>query len=74
MSIANRFKSKIRHVNNHILINIQDRKYQKLKGQVKRFIQKNKKLDHSMILNNMNIDYDTLMRIIAELKSDGDLI
>jgi predicted transcriptional regulator len=56
------------------LINIQDRKYQKLKGQVKRFIQKKKKIDNSMILNNMNIDYDTLMRIIAELKSDGDLI
>ncbi|MDW0165162.1 MAG: hypothetical protein QOA14_04375 [Nitrososphaeraceae archaeon] len=56
------------------MINIRDRKYQKLKGQVKRFIQKNKKIDHSMILNNMNIDYDTLMRIIAELKSDGDLI
>jgi len=60
--------------NNHKLINIQDRKYQKLKGQVKRFIQKNKKLDHSMILNSMNIDYDTLMRIIGELKNDGDLI
>ena len=60
--------------NNHKLNNIQDRKYQKLKGQVKRFIQKNKKLDHSMILNSMNIDYDTLMRIMAELKSDGDLI
>ncbi|CAN5595118.1 hypothetical protein BH18THE1_BH18THE1_03930 [soil metagenome] len=56
------------------MINIQDRKYQKLKGQVKRLIQKSKKLDHSMILNNMNIDYDTLMRIIADLKSDGDLI
>jgi len=60
--------------NNHKLINIQDRKYQKLKGQVKRFIQKNKKLDHSMILNSMNIDYDTLMQIIGELKNDGDLI
>jgi predicted transcriptional regulator len=56
------------------LINIQDRKYQKLKGQVKCFIQKNKKVDHTMILNNMDIDYDTLMRIIAELKSDGNLI
>ena len=56
------------------MINIQNRKYQKLKGQVKRFIQKNKKLDQAMILNNMDIDYDTLMRIIAELKSDGNLI
>lgn len=60
--------------NNRKLNNIQDRKYQKLKGRVKRFIQKNKKLDHSMILNNMDINYDTLMRIIAELKSEGNLI
>jgi len=74
MSLANKIQIKNPICNNHKLINIQNRKCQKLKGQVKRFIQKNKKIDHSMILNNMNIDYDTLMRIIAELKSDGDLI
>ena len=72
MSLAIRFNSN--PICNGKLNNIQDRKYQKLKGQVKRFIQKNKKLDHTMILNNMDIDYDTLMRIIAELKSDGNLI
>lgn len=42
------------------LINTQDRKYQKIKTEVKRFIQKNKneKIDHSTILNNLNVDYD----------------
>jgi len=55
------------------LINTQDRKYQKIKGQVKRFIQKNKKIDHSTILNEINIDYDTLMQILRELKSEGHL-
>jgi len=55
------------------LINTQDRKYQKIKGQVKRFIQKNKKIDHSTILNEINIDYDTLMQILRELKAEGHL-
>lgn len=57
------------------MINTQDRKYQKIKAEVKRFIQKNKneKIDHSIILNNLNIDYDTLMRILSELKRTGSL-
>jgi predicted transcriptional regulator len=57
------------------LINTQDRKYQKTKAEVKRFIRKNKneKIDHSTILNNLNIDYDTLMRILSELKRTGSL-
>jgi hypothetical protein len=57
------------------LINTQDRKYQKIKAEVKRFIQKNKKekIDHSTILNNLNIDYDTLMRILSELKKTGNI-
>lgn len=57
------------------LINTQDRKYQKIKTEVKRFIQKNKneKIDHSTILNNLNIDYDTLMRILSELRRTGNL-
>ena len=48
-------------------------KYQKIKGEVKRFIRKNKKIDHLTILNNLKIDYDTLMRILDELKSKGNL-
>jgi hypothetical protein len=55
------------------LINTQDRKYQKIKGEVKRFIQKHKKIDHSIILNETNIDYDTLMQILRELKSERHL-
>ena len=57
------------------LINTQDRKYQKIKTEVKRFIQKNKneEIDHSTILNNLNIDYDTLMRILSELRRTGNL-
>lgn len=46
-----------------------------MKAEVKRFIQKNKneKIDHSTILNNLNIDYDTLMRILSELRRTGNL-
>jgi biopolymer transport protein ExbD len=55
------------------LINTQDRKYQKIKEEVKRFIQKNKKIDHSITLNEMNVDYDTLMQILRELKNKGHL-
>lgn len=55
------------------MINTQDRKYQKIKEDVKKFIQKNKKIDHSRILNEMNVDYDTLMQILRELKNKGQL-
>ncbi|HEX5920700.1 MAG TPA: hypothetical protein VFY55_02870 [Nitrososphaeraceae archaeon] len=57
----------------HKLINTQDRKYQKIIGEVKRFIRKNKKIDHLTILNSLKIDYDTLMRVLNELKSKGNL-
>ncbi|MFN2434845.1 MAG: hypothetical protein ABR515_05675 [Nitrososphaeraceae archaeon] len=55
------------------MIDTQDRKYQKIKGEVKKFIRKNKKVDHLTILNNLKIDYDTLIRILDELKSKGNL-
>lgn len=58
---------------NYKLIYTQDREYQKIKGEVKRFIRKNKKIDHLTILNNLKIDYDTLMRVLDELKSKGNL-
>jgi hypothetical protein len=48
-----------------------DRHYQKKKILVEKFIKKNKKTDHSIILNEINIDYDTLMKIMTELKRDG---
>ena len=48
-----------------------DRNYQKKKILVEKFIKKNKKTDHSVILNEVNIDYDTLMLIILDLKREG---
>lgn len=50
---------------------MQDRKYQKKKTMIEKFIKKSGKIEHSFILNNVDIDYDTLMKILAELRSDG---
>jgi len=30
-------------------------------------------VDHSFVLNEVNIDYDTLMKIISELRREGRL-
>jgi predicted transcriptional regulator len=48
-----------------------DRKYQRKKHTVEKFIKKFGKVDHSFILNNVNIDYDTLMRILSDLRNEG---
>jgi len=48
-----------------------DRKYQRKKHAVEKFIKKFGKVDHSLILNNVNIDYDTLMRILSDLRNEG---
>lgn len=48
-----------------------DRAYLKKKQMVERFIKKHAKVDHARILNEVNVDYDTLMRILAELKTEG---
>ncbi|MGZ5471052.1 MAG: hypothetical protein ACXW0J_00300 [Nitrososphaeraceae archaeon] len=48
-----------------------DRNYQKKKILVEKFIKKSKKTDHSVILNEVNIDYDTLMLIISDLRREG---
>lgn len=52
---------------------MQDRKYQKKKVLVEKFIKKSGKIDHSIILNNIDIDYDTLMRILSELHNEGKI-
>jgi predicted transcriptional regulator len=52
---------------------IQDRIYEKKKQTVERFIRKHGKVDHSIILNEVNIDYDTLMKVISELRREGRL-
>lgn len=50
---------------------MQDREYQKKKATVAKFIKKFDKIDHSVILNNVDVDYDTLMRILTDLRSEG---
>ena len=50
---------------------MQDRKYHKKKTTVEKFIKKSGKIDHSIILNNVDIDYDTLMRILSDLRKEG---
>lgn len=50
---------------------MQDRKYQEKKAVVEKFIKKLGKIDHSVILNSVDVDYDTLMRILSELQSEG---
>ena len=48
-----------------------DRKYQKKKHAVQKFIKKFGKVDHAIILNNVDIDYDTLMRVLSDLRNEG---
>ena len=48
-----------------------NRNYKKKKILVEKFIKKNKKTDHRVILNEVNIDYDTLIRIISDLRKEG---
>ncbi|AIF82898.1 hypothetical protein NTE_00820 [Candidatus Nitrososphaera evergladensis SR1] len=50
---------------------VQDRKYQKKKVAVEKFVKKNGTADHSAILNSIDVDYDTLMRILSELRNEG---
>jgi hypothetical protein len=50
-----------------------DRNYQKQKIRVEKFIKKNKKTDHYIILNEIDIDYDTLMKILSELRREGKI-
>jgi hypothetical protein len=52
---------------------LHDRRYEKKKQTVEKFIRKLGRIDHSIILNEVNIDYDTLMEIISELRREGRL-
>jgi hypothetical protein len=54
-------------------IQMQTRSYHQKKAMVKRFIRKKKTTDTSRILNEVNIDYDTLMLVLADLRNEGDL-
>lgn len=57
----------------HFSTLIQDRSYEKKKQMIFRFIKKHGRVDHSFILNEVNIDYDTLIKIISDLRKDGCL-
>ncbi|MDQ4074525.1 MAG: hypothetical protein M3162_09535 [Thermoproteota archaeon] len=50
---------------------MQDRLYEKKKQAVTKFIKKHGKVDNSIILNEVDVDYDTLMRILSELRQKG---
>ncbi len=50
---------------------MQDRKYQRKKYVVEKFIKKSGKIDHAIILNNVDVDYDTLMRVLSDLRKEG---
>ena len=50
---------------------MQDRKYGRKKVAVEKFIKKFGKIDHSVILNNVDVDYETLMSILSELRNEG---
>jgi hypothetical protein len=50
---------------------VQDREYQKKRAVVEKFIKKTGRIDHSVILNSVDIDYDTLMRVLSELRNEG---
>jgi predicted transcriptional regulator len=50
---------------------VQKRIYQKKKQTVEKFIKRFGKVEHSFILNEVNVDYDTLMEILEELRKEG---
>jgi predicted transcriptional regulator len=54
-------------------LQMKDRSYQQKKRMVSRFIRKKRTTDTSHILNEVNIDYDTLMVVLADLRNEGDL-
>jgi predicted transcriptional regulator len=45
--------------------------YQKKKQTIEKFIKRFGKVEYSFILNEVNIDYDTLMKILEELRKEG---
>ena len=50
-----------------------DRRYEKKMQIVEKFIRKHRTTDHAAILNEVDVDYDTLMKIISDLKEKGHL-
>lgn len=40
---------------------------------VEKYIRKSGKVDHSLILNEVDVDYDILMKILTELRTEGSI-
>lgn len=56
-----------------VFILLQDREYEKQKQSILKFIKKHGKVDHVFILNEVDIGYDNLMKILSELRQEGKL-
>ena len=52
---------------------MQDRAYQKKRQKVEKYVRKRKTTDYAVILNELDIDYDTLIKILSELRNNGKL-
>ncbi|HZA70667.1 MAG TPA: hypothetical protein VE548_13315 [Nitrososphaeraceae archaeon] len=52
---------------------MRDRDYQKKRQKVEKFIRKRKTTDYAVILNEIDVDYDTLIKILSELRNKGNL-
>jgi hypothetical protein len=50
-----------------------ERIYQRKRQMIEKYIKKQKVVDQKQILNEVDIDYDTLMKILAELRTEGRL-
>jgi biopolymer transport protein ExbD len=50
-----------------------DRRYENKMQIVEKFIRKRRTTDHVAILNEVDVDYDTLMKILSELSNKGHL-
>lgn len=50
---------------------MQNRRYEKKKLLILRFIKKHGKVDYLFILNEINIGYDALVKIYSELRREG---
>jgi biopolymer transport protein ExbD len=57
----------------NIILQMRDRRYEKKMQTVEKFIRKHGTTDHVAILNELDIDYDTLMKILSELRNKGFL-
>ena len=54
-------------------LQMHDRQYEKKIQTVEKFIKKHRTTDHLTILNEIDVDYDTLMKILADLSNKGRL-